>query len=106
MAKKDLNSALSPALQFITPTVVPPEAVEEKPVETPVEAPTERKVAKESRRRKVDPYKLETKSKRLQLLIKPTLYDRLKDKAYEEGISVNELVHEILDDAVIKGGRK
>lgn len=43
---------------------------------------------------------LETKSKRLQLLIQPSLLDKLKGKAKAEGRSVNDLVHSILEEAL------
>ena len=39
---------------------------------------------------------VETKSKRVQMLMQPSLYDAIKDKAEKEGVSVNEMMHEIL----------
>ena len=39
---------------------------------------------------------VETKSKRVQMLMQPSLYNAIKDKAEKEGVSVNEMMHEIL----------
>lgn len=52
---------------------------------------------------KANPLFVETKSRRLQLLVQPSLYDAIKARATAEGQSVNELVHSILE-AAIKGG--
>lgn len=43
-------------------------------------------------------YKLvpESKSKRLQLLIQPSLYKKIKEKALANGTSVNDTIHTIL----------
>ena len=49
---------------------------------------------------KVNPLYIETKSKRLQLLVQPSLLDKLKGKAKAEGRSVNDLVHSILEEAL------
>lgn len=49
---------------------------------------------------KLNPLYIETKSKRLQLLIQPSLHEKLKSKAKAEGISVNELVNSILQNAL------
>ena len=42
----------------------------------------------------------ETKSRRLQLLIRPTLYNHVKAKAEAAGQSVNEYINHVLTDAV------
>lgn len=42
----------------------------------------------------------ESKSKRVQLLIKPSLHSLLKDRAEREGTSVNNLINEILEKGV------
>ena len=42
----------------------------------------------------------ETKSKRLQLVIRPSLYDNLQRLKQLSGISVNEIVSQILEDNV------
>jgi hypothetical protein len=49
---------------------------------------------------RVNPLYIETRSKRLQLLVQPSLLDKLKGKAKAEGRSVNDLVHSILEEAL------
>lgn len=44
----------------------------------------------------------ETKSRRLQLLITPSLYEAIKAKATQERRSINDLINSILSDAVRK----
>lgn len=51
---------------------------------------------------KANPYYIETKSKRLQLLIRPSLLKKLKGRAEVEGCSVNNLVNSILEEALEK----
>lgn len=50
-------------------------------------------------------YKLvpEAKSKRLQLLIQPSLYNRVKQRADANGTSVNNTIHNILSNALREG---
>lgn len=81
MAKKSFTNNLNPAMNFIS-----------SPVE---EQPTQ---AKPPEGYKVNPLYLETKSRRLQLLIQPSLYNKIKARADREGKSINELVHSILED--------
>lgn len=45
---------------------------------------------------KINPAYVETKSKRLQSLIQPSVYDKVRDIAKNKGISVNEAVNEAL----------
>ena len=42
----------------------------------------------------------EPKSKRLNLLIRPSIYAALQDKAAEQGTSVNDLINNILQGAL------
>lgn len=49
---------------------------------------------------KANPIYVETKSRRIQLLMQPSLYDAIKTKATAEGVSVNELIHTILEKAI------
>ena len=44
----------------------------------------------------------EIKSRRLQLLLTPSLYEAVKDKAAEERMSVNEYINSALKDAIRK----
>ena len=45
---------------------------------------------------KKNPEYVETKSKRVQMLMQPSLYNSIKERAEKEGVSVNEMMHEIL----------
>ena len=49
---------------------------------------------------KLNPMYVEVKSKRVQLILQPSLYAKAKSKAEEAGISFNEYVHRILLKAV------
>lgn len=86
MAKKSFNLD-NPALQFIST----PE--EKKKEEAEVIAPAPEGY-------KINPLYLEKKSRRLQLLLKPSVFDKLKARADQEGNSVNELIHIILEEAL------
>ena len=44
----------------------------------------------------------ETKSKRLQLVIRPSLYDQLQELKTLSGLSVNEITSQILEEQVPK----
>ena len=48
---------------------------------------------------KVNPEYIETKSKRLQLVVQPSLYDKVKARATAGGLSVNEYIHRVLEEA-------
>ncbi len=88
MAKKNFKTN-NPALQFISsaPESEPQEAADAVPVR------------KSTAGYKVNPFYVETKSKRLQLVVQPSLYDRVKAAAEENGLSVNEFIHRTLDEA-------
>lgn len=86
MAKKK-SFKDNPALQFIS-TAQP---AEEKTIPKPTEKPPEGY--------KLNPFYVETKSRRLQLVLQPSLYERVKAGAAAAGLSVNEYVHQILDEA-------
>lgn len=43
---------------------------------------------------------IETKTKRLQLVLQPSLYKKLKENAKKSGLSVNEYVHRVLKAAM------
>lgn len=47
----------------------------------------------------------EAKTRRLQLLLRPSLYDRVKARAERDGTSVNEYINSVLEDAT-KGGNR
>ena len=93
-AKKSFKDT-NPALRFISVPSEPdveldaPDALTEL---APTFAPT---LAELSPRLLADTS--ETKSRRVQLLLKPSLFNRLKARADSEHISVNELVHRLLE---------
>lgn len=49
---------------------------------------------------KINPLYIETKSKRLQLLIKPSTANKLKAKAEQEKRSVNDIINSILEEVL------
>ena len=84
MAKKK-SFIDNPALQFIS--TAEPEETRQEERELPAS------------QAKLNPLYVETKSRRLQLVLQPSLYDRVKAGAAAAGLSVNEYVHQILDTA-------
>lgn len=48
---------------------------------------------------KLNPLFIEKRTKRLQLVLQPSLYDRIREKSAAEGISINEYCHRVLEDA-------
>ncbi len=88
MAKKSFKD--NPALQFIS-TAGEETRKEERETPRPAEKPPEGY--------KLNPLYVETKSRRLQLVLQPSLYERVKVGAKTAGLSVNEYVHQILDNA-------
>lgn len=88
MAKKSFKD--NPALQFIS-TAEEETQQGERETPRPAEKPPEGY--------KLNPLYVETKSRRLQLVLQPSLYERVKAGAKAAGLSVNEYVHQILDNA-------
>lgn len=87
MAKKTFKD--NPALQFISQ----PE---------PAADPTPEEIAKKlgvPEGYRINPRYIEKKSRRLQLVFQPSLYERVKAAADAAGLSVNEYIHEVLDKA-------
>lgn len=79
----------------------PAELYISKPAETPAPAQTEEAPAGEvPEGYHANPLFIENKSKRLQLLTKPSTAEKLRAKAQREGRSVNDIVNTILEDAL------
>ncbi len=93
MAKKKSFIGDNPALQFISTAETETQPPEEKTITMP--QPTEKPPAGY----KLDPRFVETKSRRLQLVLQPSLYERVRAGAAAAGLSVNEYCHQILDEA-------
>ena len=83
--KKSFKSDLNPAMQFIS---VPQE--------------TSDKPQKITESQKAKPIYPETRSKRLQLLLTPSLHDNLKKIAQSENRSLNDLINSILESYLNK----
>ena len=49
---------------------------------------------------KISPVYIETKSRRLQLLLKPSIFKKLKQTADKKHTSVNDLVNSILEESL------
>ena len=94
MAKKTFKDSINPAMSFISQ-----ESIDRAEGKTPATAEAKRP-DKAPEGYKLNPLYIETKSKRLQLLIQPSLHEKLKRKAQAEGTSVNDLVNSILQDAL------
>ena len=88
MAKKSFTTDLSPALAFISNT----------------EAITAAEPGQEPTRFIFNTPERETKSRRVQLLIKPTVYDGIKEMAAGAGASVNAYINAILEDFLKREG--
>lgn len=100
------QKAVNPTLQFISAPEASPEPQNEpQTVEarrpgrktsttsgTPHGAPQARRALPDE----------ETKSRRLQVLLTPSLYDELRERAAEERMSVNEMLNTILKDYLRK----
>lgn len=90
MAKKSFTDAVNPATMFISNAQ--PDAAQQP----------ERHALKASdapEGYKVNPAYIETKSKRVNLLMQPSLLEKVKAAAAAEGVSVNEYIHRTLEEA-------
>lgn len=95
MAKKTFKESINPAMNFISQ-----ESIDRAEEETTAKDETAKRPAKAPEGYKLNPLYIETKSKRLQLLIQPSLHEKLKARAKAEGTSVNDIVNTILQDAL------
>lgn len=104
--KKNFTAQQNPALAFIS-AQEPESKAEEKPryqqKEPDASNAASIKTTDAPEGFKANPLFVETKSRRMQLLVQPSLHNAIKAKAMAEGQSVNEFVHSILE-AAIKGG--
>ena len=98
MSKKSFTDA-NPAMAFISTA----KEQEDFALTQPTKEELETKLSEEPKAQtsngvpmKKNPEYLETKSKRVQMLMQPSLYNAIKEKAEQSGISVNEMMHEIL----------
>lgn len=101
MAKKTFKDSINPAMNFISQESIAKAEEEAPAIEEPT-AKTAQRHAKAPEGYKLNPIYIETKSKRLQLLIQPSLQEKLKARAKAESTSVNDIVNTILQDALAK----
>lgn len=90
--KKTFKADLNPALQFIS---TPQAEAERAETATETETPSQGKPPAGYR---INPLYIEKRSKRLQVLLTPSLYERVRERATAEGYSVNDMVNRILEE--------
>ena len=78
----------------------PAELFISKPQEAEAPAPAQETTGKAPDGYHINPLYVENKSRRLQLLMKPSIVDKLKAKAQRENRSVNDIVNTILEEAL------
>lgn len=92
--KNNISPVLNPAMQFIdTP---------DKPEKNEITLTQPKAPSNMPEGYKINPLYIETKSRRVQLLLQPSLFDKVKNQATATGISVNELIHSILEATFIE----
>lgn len=102
MSRKSFTDA-NPAMAFISTAKEQEEFALTQPTKEELEAkldPEPLKKVSNGVPMKKNPEYLETKSKRVQMLMQPSLYNSIKEEAEKEGISVNEMMHTILKNHV------
>lgn len=87
MAKKNFKD--NPALQFLSSADPAEPTPAEEAAEPAPQYPMKR-----------NPLYIETKSRRLQLLLQPSLYNKIKALADKQSKSINEIIHSILDEHI------
>ena len=87
---------IAPELQFISKeTIAAVDGVEE----TKAPAPVSKSKEKPPEGYKLNPMYVEVKSKRVQLVLQPSLYAKVKAAADAAGVSFNEFCHSLLEEA-------
>lgn len=97
------QKAVNPTLQFITQpeeAATEPQTAEKQQTEEKLSSASGAPLRAAPARRALSGE--EAKSRRLQLLLTPSLYEAVKGRAAEERLSVNELINSILKDAMRK----
>lgn len=92
--KTFISESADPTLTFISEESI--KAVDQPTGEDTPKAPTGEKPPKGY---KYNPLYIEVKSKRVQLVFQPSLYERVKAASERAGLSFNEYCHRILDEA-------
>ena len=97
-AEKKRASANNPAMMFISQPEAAPEA--EVQPERIRKAPKSKASPLQAAQPMRAPQGREAKTRRLQLLLTPSLYEAVKERADAEGLSVNETISELLQTAL------
>ncbi len=79
----------NPALNFISTAGQAEPEPAEKPAQTAAKAPEGYKI---------NPQYIEKKTRRLQLVLQPSLYEKVKARVERNGTSVNDYIHSILEE--------
>lgn len=105
MAAKKSFVAGNPALQFISEPIEETKKPEQKePVkerilqEEPKAAALIQTADTAPEGYKVNPLYIEKKTRRLQMLMQPSLHAKVKEAAAEAGLSVNDYIHRVLEE--------
>lgn len=85
---KSFKADINPALQFISPQEEPPRAEEQ---------PTHQSAEPIPEGYRINPMYIEKKTRRVQFLLKPSLFDKIKAEAVEKNVSTNEMIHLIIE---------
>lgn len=105
MAKKDFTGALNnndPTMRFISTDSEPQE-------ETKKAASIENDTLSDLQAKMPEGYKVvraETKSKRMHIVVTPTLHSKIKSRSEEAGLSQNEFINRILERELLFGGNE
>lgn len=95
--KKTFTNQTNPAMAFISAQEPPADQTKETPT-APRKQPTAPARAPEGY--KIAPEYVEVKSRRVQLVFRPSLYEAVKEKAEARGQSVNDFISTILAEAI------
>ena len=95
------NPQFNPAMQFIsTPAPAPQPARSTGRTGAAPAAPRPAGGTRETPEGyRVNPLFIEKKSRRLQLLLRPSVYEAVRARAVAEGVSVNDLINTLLEEA-------
>jgi len=97
MSKKNFKNEFNPALQFISTS----NGEQHQPAERTSQEQAPQRVVPEVPIKR-NPLYIETKSKRVQLLMQPSLHSKLQAMAGQKDTSLNELIHSILEQITKK----
>lgn len=95
MVKAKTDYTASPALAFIKPA-----AEQEQEQEQATNAPASLTSRKAPEGMKINPLYIEKRTRRVQLVLQPSLYEKAKAQADRLGISFNDYVHALLEQAL------